>query len=116
MSTGNTAKIKGGAIMAKYYFTITGTKYYQGTDFLKPGMKVELVKEPDNQYDKEAILVRMKGLGDIGHVANSYHTVIGESLSAGRLYDKIKKTAYGKVEHILPNGVLCTLSKKSLKG
>ena len=101
--------------MAKYYFTITGTKYYQGTDFLKPGMKVKLVKEPDNQHDKEAILVRMEGLGDIGHVGNSCHTVIGESLSAGRLYDKIKRTAKGRIVYVLPGGVLCKLSKKSLK-
>lgn len=40
----------------KVFFTLTGTKHYFGTDFLKPGMKLELKKEPDNEYDKEAIL------------------------------------------------------------
>ena len=77
--------------MSKTYITLTGTQYYHGKDFLKPGMRVQLVKEPDNKYDKEAIVVRLEGLGDIGHVANSVHTVVGESISAGRLYDRIGK-------------------------
>lgn len=100
--------------MSKIYFTLTGTKYYHGKDFLEPGMKVKLVKEPDNEYDKEAIVVKLDGLNDIGHVANSTHTVIGDSMSAGRIYDKIGDVAYGKVKYVLPTGVLCKLSKKSL--
>ena len=102
--------------MAKVYITLTGTKYYYGNAFLKPGMKLTLKKEPDNVYDKEAILVRMKGMGDIGHVANSTYTVLGKSMSAGRLYDKIGDTASAKVVHVLPDGVLCKVSHKSLKG
>ena len=101
--------------MAKIYFTIAGTKYFQGTDFMKPGVKVQLVKEPDNKYDKEAILVRMEGLGDIGYVANSCHTVIGESFSAGRLYDRIGRKAFGTIIYVMEKGVLCSLSRKSLK-
>lgn len=101
--------------MDTIYFTLTGTRYYQGQEFLKEGMRVQLVKEPDNQHDKEAILVRMEGIGDIGHVANSHYSVIGESFSAGRLYDKINDTAYGKVLYVLPGGVLCELSRKSLR-
>lgn len=100
--------------MANIYFTLTGTKYYHGKDFLKEGKRVKLVKEPDNKYDKEAILVKLDGLGDIGHVANSTYTVIGDSMSAGRLYDKIGDVAYGTVKYVLPTGVLCKLSKKSL--
>ncbi len=100
--------------MGKIYFTLTGTKYYYGKEFLKPGMTVQLVKEPDNGYDKEAIVVRLHGLGDIGHVANSTHTVLGDSMSAGRLYDKIGDTAEGKVLYVMPQGVLCKVKKKSL--
>ena len=100
--------------MKKVYFTITGTKYYHGQDFIKPGMKVILVKEPDNEYDKEAIRVEIPGLNQIGHVANSPYTVIGDSLSAGRLYDRIGKTAKATVVHVLPKGVLCKVDKKSL--
>ena len=73
----------------KVYFTLTGTKYHYGMDFLEKGMKLYLEKEPDNKYDKEAIMVKKEGLGLIGYVANSTYTVIGESMSAGRLYDKI---------------------------
>ena len=98
--------------MSKTYITLTGTQYYHGKDFLKPGMRVQLVKEPDNIYDKEAIVVRMEGLGDIGHVANSVHTVVGESISAGRLYDRIGKKAYAKVVYVMPTGVICKILKK----
>ncbi len=99
----------------KIYFTITGTRYFHGDgfleyakEFLKPGTEVQLIKEPDNEYDKEAILVRWGGLGDIGHVANSVGTVLGESYSAGRLYDKIGDEAFGYVEAVLPHGILCS--------
>ena len=71
--------------MKKMYFTITGTKRYHGQEFLKKGMTVQLVKEPDNEYDKEAIKVVMKGLDKIGYVANSPYTTLGDSFSAGRL-------------------------------
>ena len=54
-------------------------------EFLKSGMKVKLVKEPDNQYDTEAIRVEMNPLSKIGYVANSTNTVIGDSWSAGRI-------------------------------
>lgn len=100
--------------MAKIYFTLTGTKYYHGKEFLKPDMTLQLEKEPDNKYDKEAIIVRMEGLGDIGHVANSTHTVIGESMSAGRIYDKIGDIAKAKVVLVTEHGTICKLCKKSL--
>lgn len=96
--------------MAEIYFTIAGTNHHHGQDFIEPKMEVKLVKEPDNDYDKEAIMVEMPGLGLIGYLANSPYTVIGESYSAGRLYDKIGDTAVGTVLYVLPNGVLCTLN------
>ena len=100
--------------MAKIYFTLTGTKYYYGKEFLKPGITLQLKKEPNNKYDKEAIVVRMEGLGDIGHVANSTHTVIGESMSAGRIYDKIGDTAKAKVVMVTEYGTIFKICKKSL--
>lgn len=95
--------------MKDIFFTLTGTNHYYSSDFLKNGMKVKLVKEPDNEYDKEAIRVEIKGLGKIGYVANSPYTVIGESRSAGRLYDLIKKRAKGKIVLVTPKGILCEL-------
>ena len=92
--------------MKKIYFTITGTSYRFGQEFMEPGMTVKLVKEPDNEFDKEAIKVEMEGLGQIGYVANSPRTVQGESYSAGRLYDKIGDTVEGMIMYVLPKGVL----------
>ena len=95
--------------MKNIYFTITGTRHYYGQEFMKPDMEVKLVKEPDNKIDKEAIKVEMEGLGLIGYVANSPYSVLGESMSAGRMYDHIENTAYAVIKYILPQGVLCEL-------
>nr|WP_330360416.1 HIRAN domain-containing protein [Oribacterium sinus] len=57
--------------MEEMYFTITGCNHYFGTEFLKEGMKLKLEKEPENQFDSEAILVKIKGLGKIGYVATA---------------------------------------------
>lgn len=56
-------------------------------------MKVNLVKESDNEADKEAIKVELPGFGIVGYVANSPYTTMGESYSAGRIYDRIGDTA-----------------------
>ena len=99
----------------KIYFTLTGTNYYHGMDFLKEGMKVKLIKEPDNPYDAEAIRVEMEPLKKIGYVANSTKTVIGESWSAGRMYDRIGKKADAVVKLVTESGVLCKVCKKSVR-
>lgn len=51
--------------MKEMYFTIAGCNHYFGSDFMEKGMKVKLVKEPDNEYDSEAIQVKIKGLGKV---------------------------------------------------
>jgi len=96
----------------KTWFTLTGTNHYLGSAFLEPGMKIRLEKEPDNRYDHEAIKVLLDGVGHIGYVANSPWTVMGESFSAGRLYDKIGDTAKGRIKLVTGRGVLCTLKQK----
>lgn len=93
--------------MEKMYFTIAGMKHYYGNEFMEAGMEVKLVKEPDNEMDREAIKVELEGLGLVGYVANSPYTVRGESMSAGRLYDKIGDDAIGIVKYKLPCDVLC---------
>jgi len=100
--------------MKRIYFTIAGTKYCYGHDFFEPKMKVRLVKEPDNIYDREAIRVEAEGLGKVGYVANSAYTVEGVSWSAGRIYDKIGRTAVGTVLYKLPKNVLCYIDAESL--
>ena len=77
--------------MAKIYFTLTGTKHYFGDDFLRRGMRIELEKEPDNKYDREAIMVKAEGLGKIGYVANEPFTPSRKEFLNGvkqALYDR----------------------------
>ena len=94
----------------RIFITIAGVNHYHGSEFLEKGMKVLLIKEPDNEYDREAIRVEAEGLGKIGYVANSVYTVHGESLSAGRLYDKIGKKAKAKIVHVIaPYGAICEI-------
>ena len=52
--------------------------------------------------------------GYMGYVANSSYTVLGDSMSAGRIYDKIGDTAKAKVVLITDRGIICKISKKSL--
>lgn len=92
----------------RIYFTITGLFAYLGSDFIKPDMEVQLEKDPDNQYDNEAIMVKLPGIGKIGYVANSVKTVFGdEAYSAGRLYDKFNQKATGKVLYNMGNTIQC---------
>lgn len=91
----------------KYYVTLTGLNYRYGTMPFAVGQKVRLVKEPENQADHEAIRAELPGLGKVGYVANSTHTVQGDCYSAGRLYDKIGDTAVAKVKYILCDAVIC---------
>ena len=57
----------------------------------------------------EAIRAELPGLGKVGYVANSTHTVVGNCCSAGRLYDKIGNTATAKVKYVLANAVVCSV-------
>ena len=98
----------------KKYFTITGTFYRYGLEIFEKGQIVTLRKDPENEHDREAIKVLMDGLGQVGWVANSVHTVKGESFSAGRLYDKIGDTEFAEVVYILPDAVLAVV-KEDLK-
>ena len=100
--------------MSKTFFTLAGTNHYYGHGFFKPDMTVKLIKEPDNEFDHEAIRVEVEGLGTVGYVANSPYTLIGESYSAGRLYDKIGDNATGTVLYVLPKGVFCFVNEECL--
>ena len=47
-------------------------------------------------------------------MANSSHTVKGESMSAVRLYDKFGKKAKGKTVVVIPGGVICKVTDTGL--
>lgn len=71
------------------YITIAGINHYFRIKPFKIGALVTLRKEPDNDYDDEAIAVLAPLLGRVGYVANSPHTNAAGCVSAGRLYDII---------------------------
>ena len=55
-------------------------------------MRVQLVKEPDNEFDQKAIQVMVKGLGKCDYMANSPYT------------------AKGKILYVLDQGILCKIT------
>ena len=60
------------AIGRENLFTITATSFY-GYPHFDEGMILRLVKEPDNDYDSDAVAVYLDGK-KVGYVANSPHT------------------------------------------
>lgn len=91
------------------YINVTGMNHYFGSEIIEKEMILTLEKDHDNEYDKEAIAVKLKPLGKIGYVANSVCTVIGDCMSAGRLYDKIGETAKAAVTFVLDGSVVCRI-------
>lgn len=98
---------------------------------IKVGDKIILVKDIDNSYDDEAILVikkpaRAKKLlspiidtetidvikdkYSFSYIANSVHTVIRGTCSAGRLYDKIGDLATAEIAFLGHNFAIAKLA------
>ena len=98
--------------MKKIFITITGCNHYMGYEVFWRKMELVLRKEPDNEYDKEAIRVELPGIGKVGYVANSPHSVLGDTCSAGRIYDKIGKKAHAKVVLVTGRGVVAQVKKE----
>lgn len=99
----------------KIFITVAGLHHYFGVKMFSDnkGLEVTLEKEPDNEYDNEAIMVKLEGLGTIGYVANSISTTLGETHSAGRIYDKFDKIAKAKVLYSIEekDSIICELIK-----
>lgn len=83
--------------MENVFITVTGLDHYCGKKPFAVGRIVKLVKEPDNEYDNEAIKVTLPYIGTVGYVANSTSTIYTGTYSAGRLYDKIGDYAYAVI-------------------
>ena len=97
----------------KVYFTLTGTKYHYGMDFLEKGMKLYLEKEPDNKYDKEAIIQTptfkfINNNIDYAYFDEDFWFLLQDN------NDKIGKKATAKVVMLTNAGVICKICKKSL--
>ena len=92
--------------MKSMFITITGQNNYLGMKPFKVGRIVKIVKEPENQYDQDAIRVELPFIDTIGYVANSVNTVFAGTCSAGKLYDKIDDYAYAEVMFITHSSVI----------
>lgn len=76
-------------------FTLTGTKFYENSKKLKSGMPLNLVKEADNEHDKDAIAVYLSD-EKVGYVANNDYTKCELTSSASELQDKIPNVIRGE--------------------
>lgn len=92
------------------FVAIAGTKHYWGTDALRPGQWVRLVKEPDNKHDDESIRVELAVDSiKLGYVANSAHTVPRGCQSAGRIYESFDQQIYACIRFILKDTAIAEL-------
>ncbi|WP_127589272.1 HIRAN domain-containing protein [Paenibacillus koleovorans] len=83
------------------YVAVTGMRHYYGSSMLRVGQVLRLIKEPDNQYDQEAIRAEITPIGKIGYVANSTHTVPKGCKSGGRVYDSFDDQVMGIVRFVV---------------
>lgn len=99
-------------MQAARFITITGIDHYYGKKPFEVGRVFKIIKEPDNEYDDEAICAFLPFIEKIGYVANSTRTVYQGTISAGRLYDKIDDYAYAKTMFITHSSVIALVLDK----
>ena len=63
------------------YIAVAGTKFYHGFKLFREGVVMDLIREPENEHDPDAIRVEIEGK-TVGYVANSPGTLINEVKSA----------------------------------
>lgn len=99
-------------MQAAHFITITGIDHYYSKKPFEIGRVFKIIKEPDNDYDNEAICAFLPFIEKIGYVANSTRTVYQGTVSAGRLYDKIDDYAYAKTMFITHSSVIALVLDK----
>lgn len=92
-----------------YFVTITGVNYCYGMKPFEVGRVIKLVKEPDNDYDAEAIRAELPFIDKIGYVANSPNTVAKGTFSAGRVYDLFEDETLAQILFVTHASVICLL-------
>ncbi len=89
------------------YITITGQENNFGNKPFGIGTKVLCIKEPENDFDSEAIVCIMPFIGKVGYIANSTKTVALGTFSAGRIYDKVPDKFFVQVKFVTKTKVIC---------
>lgn len=76
---------------------IVGSKYNPGADEiltdLAEGTPVDLVREPDNRHDPNAIAVRVNGVM-CGHVTKHHAATLAPDMDAGKIVTATASNAY----------------------
>lgn len=74
---------------------IAGTTHIEGIEELEPfinvGDKLDFFREPDNPYDKEAIVIKNKNGVKVGYVPKTDNVIFSRLMDAGKLL-------FGKIE------------------
>lgn len=76
------------------FICIAGTRFYDNRT--SPGIVVDLIKELDNEYDRDAIRVELNG-NTVGYVANSPRTLIKETKSATDIKNRFKSRTKAEI-------------------
>ncbi len=74
---------------------IAGTTHIDNIDVLEPklieGVEVQFFREPDNQYDSKAIVVKDKDGNKLGYIHRDKNEILSRLMDAGKLlYGKVK--------------------------
>lgn len=101
--------------MDDMYVTIVGFKNYYDQMPFDIGNLIRCRKEPGNRYDKEAIECTLPAIGTVGYIANSVNTVAGGTMSAGRVYDRVKNRFYVRVMFTTGSKIICKVETGSLE-
>lgn len=68
---------------------IAGTTHIEGMEELEPfiniGDKLDFFREPDNPYDKEAIVIKNKNGVKVGYVPKTDNVIFSRLMDAGKL-------------------------------
>lgn len=77
------------------FINISGTKFYKNLTPFKEGVVLDLIKEPNNDHDPDAIRVEIDG-ETVGYVANSSFTLIDQVKSATEIKNKFENKTHAK--------------------
>lgn len=74
---------------------IAGTTHIENIDVLEPklteGVEVQFFREPNNQYDSKAIVVKDKEGNKLGYIPRDKNEILSRLMDAGKLlYGKVK--------------------------
>lgn len=97
--------------MNEKFITIVGFRHYYGKHPFHIGSIIKCKKEPDNAYDMEAIKAILPYIGTVGYIANSPYTVAEGTMSAGRIYDRVRDKFYVRVLFMTQSKIICRLEK-----